>query len=96
MGEVARAVITMWFSVLVMCSTQKPGRSGNKAIGDMDVDSFLHMGYVGEDCLLFIIPHPLAQEMRESHSALDVYRSPRRYLSKHFLVSHAQETVIRR
>lgn len=34
----------------------------------MDVDSFLHMGYVGEDCLFFIIPHPLAQEMRESRN----------------------------
>ncbi len=38
----------------------------------MDVDSFLHMGDVCEDCSPFIIPHPLAQEMRESQKYVGV------------------------
>src|SRR6266487_3190616 len=65
-GDVARAVITIWFSVLVICSTQNPGSSGKKAIGDTGRDSFLQEGNSGEACSPFIIAHSLAQEMRES------------------------------
>jgi hypothetical protein len=61
-----RAVITMLFLVLVICSTQNPGRSGKKATGDTGRDSFLQEGNRCEECSPFIIAHSLAQEMRES------------------------------
>ena len=55
----------MLFSVQVICSTQKPGRSGNKATRDTDLTHFFK-GNSYEEGSPVIIAHSFAQETLET------------------------------